>query len=253
MKVVVLATNSNSTWMMVNALRTRYPELHVVLEEPVSRWLLLKRRATRIGLLRVFGQALFMLYLPILRCLSNKYSQSLIAGAGYDNKRPPNLIIENFESVNSKACITWLASVNPDVVVLNGTRIVSSAVLSACSALFLNTHCGITPAYRGVHGGYWALYKNDFKNAGVTVHVVDTGIDTGDIVFQGAIEIDKLDNFTTYPIKQYIVGIPLMLRALEDVSSGHLHTGCREDLTSGLWLHPTVWQYFSARWLRGVR
>lgn len=253
MKVVVLATDGASTWMLVNALRVNYRHLQVVLEKPISRRTILRRRMTRIGIWPVLGQIIFMLYLPVLRRLNQVRTQELIEGAGLSTRQPAELAIQRFESVNSDECIAWLATERPDVVVLNGTRIVSPAVLGACSAVFLNTHCGITPAYRGVHGGYWALYQREPENAGVTVHLVDAGIDTGDIVYQAAIDVDRDDNFLTYPVKQYIAGIPLMRQALVDLAAGCLHTNCRNDLSSAIWQHPTCWQYLAARWVRGVR
>lgn len=253
MKVVVLATDSPSTWMLVNALRIDYPNLKVVLELPVSRWILMRRRVTRIGIIAVFGQILFMSGLPLLRLLARRRIRTLLDLAGLNVQCPPKLVITRFNSVNSDQCVAWLGTEQPDVVVLNGTRIVSGAVLNACQAFFLNTHCGITPAYRGVHGAYWALFKGDKKNAGVTIHGVDAGIDTGSIVYQALIDIDKDDNFATYPIKQYILGIPLMRRALEDFHSGSLITTERNDLPSSIWHHPAIWTYLNARWFRDVR
>jgi phosphoribosylglycinamide formyltransferase 1 len=252
MKVLVLATDGLSTWMMVNSLLKDYPDLQVVIEQPVSRLKLLKRRMLRVGLWKVIGEILFMFYLLILRRLSRVHIRELIDDAGLSGKLPSGLFIQQYGSVNSEKCIAWLASQKPDVVVLNGTRIISPEVLSSCNALFLNTHCGITPAYRGVHGGYWALYNGDRKNVGVTVHQVDAGIDTGEIVYQEVITVDEWDNFLTYPIKQYIAGIPLMHRALADVEAGRLCNVRRNDLPSAVWLHPTLWQYVAGRWKRGV-
>jgi folate-dependent phosphoribosylglycinamide formyltransferase PurN len=161
--------------------------------------------------------------------------------------------VREFASVNSADSIAWLASEKPDVVVVNGTRIISTKVLEACNAIFLNTHCGITPGYRGVHGGYWALYSGEPENMGVTVHIVNKGIDTGDIVYQQVTSVDAKDNFLTYPVKQYIAGIPLMLQAINDIRAGRLRTIVREDLRSALWHHPTLWQYLSRRFMRGIR
>jgi folate-dependent phosphoribosylglycinamide formyltransferase PurN len=161
--------------------------------------------------------------------------------------------VRRFASANTTECTTWLAHERPDVVVINGTRILSAALLSSCNAVFLNIHCGITPAYRGVHGAYWALYRNDHTNAGVTVHVVDRGIDTGGSVYQETIQVDEQDNFLTYPVKQYIAGMRLMQRALNDVEKGSLRTAERRDLASAIWQHPTLWQYLAGRWSRGVR
>lgn len=253
MTLVVLATDSSSTWMMVNALKADYSNIHVAIENPISRFVLLKRRVARIGMFTVFGQLLFMLYVPMLRLSSAKRLQSLLASAELSTTPPAEVSITRFDSVNSQACIDWLHKMQPAVVVLNGTRIVSSALLASCNALFLNTHCGITPAYRGVHGAYWALVRGDKKNVGVTVHLVDAGVDTGGIVSQEMINIDAQDNFLTYPVKQYVAAIPLMRRAVADAFSGNLRTYRRADLPSAIWYHPTLWQYWWMRLLHGVR
>lgn len=253
MKIAVLAQDSASTWMMVNALRSVWPNISVMIEQPVSRRVLLERRAKRLGAWPVLGQVLFMALVPLLGAGARKRRENLISGAGLRAERPNDVAISECASVNSVACIAWLREQQPDVVVVNGTRIISADVLAATAAPFVNTHCGITPAYRGVHGGYWALYRNDRANAGVTVHLVNTGIDTGDILYQQAIEIDADDNFVTYPVKQYIAGIPLMVKAIGDIAAGRLRTFKRDDLASTLWHHPTLWQYLYARAFRGVR
>ena len=48
----------------------------------------------------------------------------------------------------------------------------------------LNYHAGITPKYRGMNGGYWALATGDAGNFGATVHLVDAGVDTGGVLHQ---------------------------------------------------------------------
>lgn len=252
MKVIVLATDSASTWMLVNALMEDYVHIQVGLEQPVSRWLLLKRRIFRIGLWKVIGQVFFIIYSIWLRRSSRQQVSSLIVNAGLSSSKPDDIVVKDFESVNSNECVNWLKEESPDAVVINGTRIVSPAVLTCCETIFLNTHCGITPAYRGVHGGYWALQQQDPENAGVTVHLVDSGVDTGDVLYQATIEVNEKDNFITYPVKQYIVGIPLMKQALKDVNESALKSNTRDDLPSAIWQHPTLWQYLKNRWLRGV-
>ncbi|QYF91985.1 formyl transferase [Massilia sp. PAMC28688] len=251
MKLIVLATDSDSTWMLVNSLMPYFPDLKVVLETPIGRATLLKRRLARLGWWTVAGQVLFMLLLPVLRRSGQQRREALLAAAGLACQAPA-IALQRFASVNDPDCRQWLAAQDPDVVILNGTRIVSPQVLDSCRAVFLNTHCGITPAYRGVHGGYWALYQGQPHLAGVTVHVVDRGIDTGDIIYQSTFTAEPGDNFLTYPVKQYIAGIPLMQRALEDIAADKLVRHRRADLTSAVWYHPTLWQYLGARWRRGV-
>ena len=55
----------------------------------------------------------------------------------------------------------------------------------------VNVHAGITPRYRGVHGGYWALAERHPEWVGTTVHLVDPGIDTGAILAQATFDVSR--------------------------------------------------------------
>lgn len=253
MKLLILANESSTTWMLVNTLRQEYPNLVVALDQPQKKMHLLKRRIKKIGLLPVLGQILFMCYLPILKRLSVDRIQQLERQYNLNSEAPAGLEFIQFESVNSMHCIEWLSAQKPDIIVVNGTRILSKDVLEACNAKFINIHCGITPTYRGVHGGYWALYCQDFENVGVTIHLVDTGIDTGKIVSQALIDVDENDNFLTYPVKQYAAAIPLVRRALSDLEKNCLETRSGCNRVSSIWHHPTLLQYLRARFLYGVK
>lgn len=253
MKLVVLATEGDTTWMLVNALLEEYPDLLLAVEQPISKIKLLKRRARRLGMFAALGQLFFMIYMILIRRLNRSGLKSLEISLSLDSSRPQDIRFPVFSSVNSEECIAWLKEQAPDVVILNGTRILSPIVLKSTDAVFLNIHCGITPAYRGVHGGYWAFYCEDFENAGVTIHIVDPGIDTGEVIYQATISRELDDNFLIYPLKQYQAGIPLLKRAIVDLKSRRLATFKRIDLPSNIWVHPTLWQYLSARWTRGVK
>lgn len=51
-------------------------------------------------------------------------------------------------------------------MIVNGTSIISSKVLNAIGAIFINTDVGITPEYRRVHRGFWALRNGHKDNFG---------------------------------------------------------------------------------------
>ena len=111
---------------------------------------------------------------------------------------------------------------------------------------------GVTPKYRGVHGGYWSLAMNDSENCGVTVHLVDQGIDTGEVLYQGFIQANENDNFNTYPIHQIAKAIPLMKAALDDARDNCI--SIKEGvLPSRLWYHPTILEYIKHWIQRGVK
>ncbi len=60
----------------------------------------------------------------------------------------------------------------------------------------INCHAGKLPFYRGRNILNWALI-NDEKEFGITVHYVDKGIDTGDIILQRNFPINDNDDYST--------------------------------------------------------
>ena len=102
---------------------------------------------------------------------------------------------------------------------------------------FVNYHAGITPKYRGVHGGYWAKAEDDLRNFGVTAHLIDAGIDTGAVLYQARIAPTARDNFSTYPYLQMAAALPLLEQAARDAMAGTLKPQ-PVDLPSRAWSHP---------------
>src|SRR5262249_45860604 len=130
-------------------------------------------------------------------------SRGRIAGILRDNRLearwPDGCELIDVPSVNSPECVACLARLDPRVVLLLGTRIINRETLAAIKAPVINYHAGITPKYRGVHGGYWAKAEGDLENFGVTVHLVDPGIDTGAVLYQARVAPTAQDNYATFP------------------------------------------------------
>ena len=97
-----------------------------------------------------------------------------------------------------------------------------------------------------------SITENDLENCGVTIHLVDSGIDTGGILYQGYIKHTIKDNFNTYPYLQIAVAIPLMCQAIKDVSEKN-YVIKETGLTSKLWSHPTIFEYINYRIFKGVK
>jgi len=238
---------------MFNALNDSFNIQKIIIEEDVSKKTLLKNRVKRLGLLKVIGQVIFILFNKILSKLSKKQISHLKEKYLLDDSYFQKDLVKNVKSVNSAETKEIIESINPDIIIVNGTRIISEEILLSTKATFLNTHAGVTPKYRGVHGGYWALSQKDYENCGVTVHLVDKGIDTGGILYQDTIVIDKNDNFNTYPYHQIAKAIPLMKSAIEDVINDSIKIVKRDDLKSQIWSHPSIYEYIKYRVLLGVK
>lgn len=253
-KIVMLCSDCFSTVTLYNAVSRQYPIDRVITEDPMRGMALVRRRIKKLGWFRVAGQVLFSICMvPLIRAGSRKRMEQIHRDYQFDETPVPAEKNTHLASVNSEACIALLKELNPDLVLVNGTRIISKKVLESTSAVFINMHTGITPKYRGVHGGYWALVKNDAANCGVTVHLVDKGIDTGGILYQALIPVTKKDNYFTYPYLQFGEGIPLVVKAVEDALEQRIQVVESRTKESALWYHPTIWQYLYARIFRGKK
>lgn len=249
MKIVILCSNSTSSVIVCNALSKQFEIDKIIVEKSVSKKLLFKRRIKRLGLFTAMGQVMFsLLVAPILRKAAAKRRKEILLENGLDDT-PRYQTASNtlfVDSVNAQECKEYLIEAKPDIVVVNGTRIISKEILECTDAVFINMHAGITPKYRGSHGAYWALCNGDAAYAGVTVHLVDPGIDTGNIIYQATISITEKDNFATYPLLQTAAGLPLEIQAIRDIMSHSLQTHTN-DMPSKLYYNPTAFQYIRNR------
>ncbi|HLV23519.1 MAG TPA: formyl transferase [Moheibacter sp.] len=252
-KIVMLTGPAISSRFMYNGLKADLEIEKVIREIPVPMKTIMKNRAKKLGWFHVLGQIAFGIFiLPVLRNFSQKQKERVIRKLGLNDAEIDSEKLIDVSSVNAEETIELLKKINPDVVIVNGCRIVSKKVLSAVGSVFINTHEGITPRYRGIHGGYWALVNRDLENCGVTVHLVDKGVDTGGILYQSRIQPDKKDNFTTYPYYQTAAGIPLMKKAILDIINGNVQLK-QPKLESKIWYHPTFWQYLWNYIMKGVK
>lgn len=255
MKIVMLCNNGTSSAIVFDKLSKKYEIEKVIVEGNVPKSTFLKRRIKKLGIFKVVGQMAFSsLVVPFLKKEAknrrNEIIQKYDIQTDFEKIHNANTLF--VPSVNSSECIQALKQIKPDIVIVNGTRIISKEVLTSIDATFINMHAGITPKYRGVHGAYWAYYNNDEENAGVTIHLVNEGIDTGSIIYQARIEKNEKDNFTTYTLIQTCVGVEYEINAIEDVINGRLKL-TQNDLPSALYTHPTIFQYIYHRIRFGVK
>ena len=90
-------------------------------------------------------------------------------------------------------CIELLKGAGVDTVVLAGfMRIVKPKLLASFPDRVINIHPALLPAFPGVHSWTQAL-DYGCKVAGVTVHFVDAGTDSGPIIVQKCVPVEEND------------------------------------------------------------
>lgn len=100
--------------------------------------------------------------------------------AGWPGDRPRH----GTESVNDPAAVEWCRALLPDLLLVFGTAILKPPMIRVPRLGVLNVHTSILPAYRGTFSEFWQASRGDLGSAGVTIHFIDEGVDTGDIVAQ---------------------------------------------------------------------
>jgi folate-dependent phosphoribosylglycinamide formyltransferase PurN len=250
-ELVLLTIDSDIGRTAARRLGAAFPGLKIIVEKRVSRSTLLRRRIKRAGLIHVAGQLGFMLFAVALQRASRRRIAEIMHDEHLEPTWPESCEVLYVASVNAPACVAYLQRLAPKAVLVVGTRIIDRAVLAAVACPFINYHAGITPKYRGTHGGYWAKAEDDLARFGVTVPLVDAGIDTGAVVYQALLKPSERDNYATFPYLQLAAALPLLEQAGRDALAEALAPH-RVDLPSRLWSHPTIWGYVAAGLRRGA-
>jgi phosphoribosylglycinamide formyltransferase-1 len=104
----------------------------------------------------------------------------------------PALVIEHKGAAREafeQSLLAALAQHGVEAVVLAGfMRVLTATFISAFPQRIVNTHPALLPAFPGTDGPAQAIAYG-VKVAGVTVHFVDTGVDTGPIIAQRAVPV----------------------------------------------------------------
>jgi len=108
-----------------------------------------------------------------------------------------------------------LRAQQPDLLVLTGADIVPRAVLEIPRVGTINAHYGLLPAYRGMNVTEWSVFYGD--PVGVTVHLVDPGIDTGDILLREEIPIEPGETFESLRPKHQTLAARLLVEAAKQL------------------------------------
>ena len=251
---MLLATDCDTTRIVYHYLKDYFTIEKVIIENKINRVELIKRRLKKLGFFNVVGQLLFQTI--VARWLffsSKKRIKEIIEQYNLNVSRVDEALISRVNSINDESVIDILKETDPDLILVNGTRIISKRILNSTGKTFINTHLGITPLYRGVHGGYWALANNDKANFGSTIHMVDQGIDTGRILYHAKVLPLKSDNYITYPYLQIAISLPFIKQSIENIIRGNYSEINHPTNSSRLWSHPTIAQYFYNRWIKGIK
>jgi len=109
-----------------------------------------------------------------------------------------------------------------EVVVLAGfMRILTPKFIKRYKNKILNIHPSLLPAFPGAHAHRDTL-KHGAKTSGCTVHLVDEGVDSGPIIMQASVTIDKNETEESLSKKILVHEHQILPKALELLCSNKI-------------------------------
>lgn len=249
--IVIVTAGGRNPQVLINALDRRFGNVTVLLEQPESKSVFLKRRIRKLGLVTAAGQFATMVASKFGKRFTEKRTAEILRQYDADDRENPAIPVIAVDSINTESAIEHISAMSPAVVFLVSCRMLSASTLAAMPCPVVNFHAGINPQYRGLMGGYWARIENDEANFGATMHLVDAGVDTGGILYQSRMAPSKSDTMHTYPLLQTAASTAIAINAVEDVLSGNLKP-LPANGNSRQWYHPPIWTWLWNGATRGI-
>lgn len=129
--------------------------------------------------------------------------------------------VEVYEDSSRMCEAIKVRGLSPDIgLLLWWPKIIRDPLISLPRNGFINTHPSLLPHNRGKHYSFWAIVEE--APFGVSLHVVDAGIDTGDIVRQRPIAVDWTDTGETLFQKAREAMISLVKETYPILRSGNI-------------------------------
>jgi methionyl-tRNA formyltransferase len=122
-------------------------------------------------------------------------------------------------SVNADSFIAVLRENGVDVLLHQTPEILKGAVIRTPAIGVLNRHLSLLPSYRGAWPLFWQL-ANGEREVGVSLHLVDEGIDSGAVVAQEAVTRRPGESAAALMARLFERSVPLTCAALQQLSAG---------------------------------
>ncbi len=125
------------------------------------------------------------------------------------------------KNINSDNVVEWVESKKPEIgVSAHFTKIIKHDLLSIPPMGFINLHPSPLPYYRGATPQHWQIVNGERESA-VTVHFINEGIDTGDIIIQQKFEIAPTDYVSDLQKKWLKIYPSIVIDAIDRITAGY--------------------------------
>ncbi len=136
--------------------------------------------------------------------------------------RERNIPVFRCGDVNNPASVEFVRQCEPDLLVsAYFSQILKAEMIKAPRLGVLNIHPGWLPAYRGAMTYFWVLHDG-VDRGGVTVHSIDEGIDTGQVLARRSFPVPEHATQETVLTFTAAIGTHLLGRVVRRLRAGRL-------------------------------
>lgn len=152
--------------------------------------------------------------------------------------------IEAKKTLNLQCIFEFLQQASPDVIISSNSLIFSKKLLSLPKIACINRHSGLLPSY----GGLWPVFQamaHGENQCGVSIHLMEQGIDKGAVLIQQAIEITSASTVDSIYQQCFSISSSLILQALEKIRNQDFDP-VKNDLKPSYYTFPSAsdWEKF---------
>jgi methionyl-tRNA formyltransferase len=131
--------------------------------------------------------------------------------------------------LNSRSILRRIAKLSPSITAYTGGGILRQSFIEAVERRILNAHSGQLPEVRGMNALEWSILLNN--STGVTMHLIDEGIDTGAVLEWIPVSPQEGDSLDMLRERLVLAGAQGMIRWVSLALNQRLETMSN----TGLW------------------
>ncbi len=133
-----------------------------------------------------------------------------------------NIPIYQSESINSDKNLEIIKKIKPDIIIsLFFNQIIKQKIFSLSKHGCINVHRALLPKHRGPNSAFWQMANNE-KISGTTIHYIDEGIDSGDIILQIKYPILKSDSHHSLCLKNVKAVNSVLMEILNKIENNQI-------------------------------
>jgi methionyl-tRNA formyltransferase len=231
MRIVLWIGNEPNQKALANKIHALHPIAGIVTESKTHKKKLAFRKVAEAAYSRIFFPS-----------ISKAWNGLKVH---YEKHFPhyPQTEILDVENINSDAAFNFTKNLNPDLILVSGTRLVKEKMLSIKPSLgILNLHTGLSPYVKGgPNCTNWCIATGEFHLIGNTVMWIDAGIDSGNILTTEATTFSGDESLPQVHLKVMEHAHQLYIKALEAVLTGNRNSVQQSSITAGKTYYSNEW------------